>query len=34
MNLGAQYNDDVEKPQGSAGQQLRFIVSLLYPRRP
>jgi hypothetical protein len=32
MNLGVQYYYNVERPDGSAGQQLRFTVSLLYPR--
>lgn len=32
MNLGVQYYHNVERPEGSAGQQLRFTVSLLYPR--
>jgi hypothetical protein len=34
MSLGVQYYDNVERPAGSAGQQLKFIVSFLYPRRP
>ena len=32
MNLGVTYYYDVERPDGAAGQQLRFVVSLLYPR--
>jgi hypothetical protein len=32
MNLGLQYYFNVEHPDGAAGQQLRFVVSLLYPR--
>ena len=32
MNLGVQYYYNVERPDGAAGQQLRFMVSLLYPR--
>ena len=32
MNLGLQYYFNVERPDGAAGQQLRLIVSLLYPR--
>ncbi len=32
MNLGVQYYYNVERPDGSAGQQLKFVVSLLYPR--
>ena len=31
MNLGVQYYYNVERPDGSAGQQLRFIVALLFP---
>jgi hypothetical protein len=34
MNLGLQYFTNVEKPEGSAGHQLRLTVALLYPRRP
>jgi hypothetical protein len=32
MNLGVQYYYNLERPDGSAGQQLKFVVSLLYPR--
>jgi len=32
MNLGITYNYNVERPAGSAGQQLRFSVTLLYPK--
>ena len=32
MNLGVQYYYNLKRPDGSAGQQLRFIVALLYPR--
>jgi len=31
MTLGAQYYYNVERPEGSAGQTLRFVVTLLYP---
>ncbi len=31
MNIGVQYYYNVERPDGSAAQQLRFIVVLLYP---
>ena len=31
MNLGVQYYYNVEHPQGGPGQQLRFVVALLYP---
>ena len=33
MNLGVQYNYNVSKPSGSAGEQLRFTMSLLYPHK-
>lgn len=33
MNIGFQYYDNVERPTGSAGKQLRFVVALLYPQR-
>jgi hypothetical protein len=33
MNLGVQYYGNAKKPQGSAGYQLRFNLSLLYPRK-
>lgn len=32
MNLGVQYYYNLDHPDGSAAQQLRFIVALLYPR--
>jgi len=32
MSLGVQYYANVERPSGSAGQTLRFTVSLLYPK--
>lgn len=32
MSLGAQYYYNVERPDGAASQQLRFVVSFLYPR--
>lgn len=32
MNIGVQYYYNVERPDGGAGQQLRFIIALLYPR--
>ena len=31
MTLGAQYYYNVERPDGAAATQLRFVVSLLYP---
>ena len=31
MNIGFQYYYNVERPDGSAGQQLRFVIALLYP---
>jgi hypothetical protein len=31
MNVGFQYYYNVERPDGSAGQLLRFVVALLYP---
>ncbi len=34
MNLGVQYYRNVERPAGSAGFQLRFSITLLYPQRP
>lgn len=33
MNIGFQYYDNVERPVGSAGKQIRIIVALLYPQR-
>jgi len=34
MTLSVTYYHNVEKPEGSAGQQLRFAMSFLYPRGP
>jgi hypothetical protein len=34
MNVGVQYYYNVERPDGSAGQQLRFTISLLFPGAP
>jgi hypothetical protein len=31
MSVGVQYYYNVERPDGAAGQQLRFIIALLYP---
>ncbi len=31
MNVGVQYYYNVERPDGAAGQQLRFVIALLYP---
>lgn len=31
MTLGIQYYYAVERPDGTAGQTLRFVVSLRYP---
>jgi hypothetical protein len=31
MNIGVQYSYDVERPDGAAGHELRFVVALLYP---
>ena len=33
MSVGLQYYYNVKRPQGSPAFQLRFIVSLLYPRK-
>ena len=33
MNVGLQYFDNVKRPQGSAGYQVRFVLSLLYPEK-
>jgi hypothetical protein len=33
MNIGMQYFGNVERPAGSAGYQLRFAISLLYPEK-
>jgi hypothetical protein len=32
ITLAAQYYYNVERPDGSAGQQLKFVINLLYPR--
>ena len=32
MTLGVQYYYNVERPDGAPGQQLRFLISFLYPR--
>lgn len=32
MNLGVNYYYNVVRPDGGAGQQLRFVIALLYPR--
>ena len=32
MNIGVNYYYNVERPDGGPGQQLRFIVALLFPR--
>jgi hypothetical protein len=34
MNIGVTYYYNVERPDGAAGQQLRFSVTLLYPEAP
>jgi hypothetical protein len=31
MNIGVQYYYNVERPDGGPGQQLRFVIALLYP---
>src|SRR5262249_55983726 len=33
MSIGVQYYYNVVKPQGSAGELLRFNISLLYPNK-
>ena len=33
MTLGVQYYNNAERPQGAAGQQIRFQLSLLYPSK-
>lgn len=33
MTLGVQYYHNVERPDGTAANQLRFIVTLLYPKK-
>jgi hypothetical protein len=33
MSIGVQYYNNVERPEGAHGQQLRFVLSLLYPKR-
>jgi len=32
MNLGMTYSYNLEHPAGTAGEQLRFSITLLYPR--
>ncbi|HEX2442612.1 MAG TPA: hypothetical protein VHJ77_01610 [Vicinamibacterales bacterium] len=32
MNIGVQYYYNVERPDGSAGHQLRFVIAPLYPK--
>ncbi|HEY1303598.1 MAG TPA: hypothetical protein VGF24_08625 [Vicinamibacterales bacterium] len=32
VSLGAQYYYNIERPDGAPGQQLRFLVSFLFPR--
>ena len=32
VNVGVNYFYNVERPDGAAGQQLRFVLSLLFPR--
>jgi hypothetical protein len=32
MTLGLQYYYNVERPDGSGASQLRFVISLLYPK--
>jgi hypothetical protein len=34
LTLALQYYYNVERPEGSAASQLRFVVNLLYPRTP
>jgi hypothetical protein len=34
MNVGVQYYYNAERPDGSAGQQLRFTIALLFPTAP
>jgi hypothetical protein len=34
MNIGVQYYYNVERPDGSAAHQLRFVVAALYPTGP
>jgi hypothetical protein len=33
MSLGVQYYNNVERPQGTPGQLIRFSISLLYPKK-
>jgi hypothetical protein len=33
MNVGLTYYGNVKRPDGAAGEQLRFSISLLYPNR-
>ena len=32
INIGVNYYHNVERPDGAGAQQLRFVVTLLYPR--
>ena len=32
MSLSVQYDYNVVRPTGSAGEQLKFVLSLLYPK--
>jgi hypothetical protein len=32
MNLGVSYYSNIKHPDGAAGEQLRFIVTLIFPR--
>jgi hypothetical protein len=32
MNLGVQFYYNVDRPDGAAGQQLKFVIAFLYPR--
>ena len=34
MTLGLQYYYNVERPDGSGASQLRFVISLIYPKAP
>jgi hypothetical protein len=34
MNIGVQYYYNVERPDGSAAHQLRFVIAPLYPTGP
>jgi hypothetical protein len=33
MSIGVQYYNNVERPDNGPGQQLRFVLSLLYPKK-